>query len=113
MGDKAARESSAAFLKKVTPPFADADLTGFFGKMAELTGTSRRYYEAAGEPYLMLALVGNEGVSRVTIGVAFNHYEFTGPLARRYSDADWQERVYRTPPQLPRKNFWYQGLAVK
>jgi hypothetical protein len=70
-------------------------------------------YEATGEPYFILALVGNEGASRLTIGVAFNHYEFTGPLDRRYSDADWQARVYATPPKLPPKNFWYKGLMVK
>jgi hypothetical protein len=70
-------------------------------------------YEATGEPYFMLVLVGNEGTSRVAVGLAFNHYEFTGPLARRYTDSDWQERVYKSPPQLPPKNFWYQGLAVK
>ena len=28
-------------------------------------------YEATGEPYFMLALVGNEGQSRLTVGVAF------------------------------------------
>jgi hypothetical protein len=70
-------------------------------------------YEATGEPYVMLALVGNEGVSRLAVGVAFNHYEFTGPLSIRYSDADWQERVYKTPPQVPAKNFWYSDLMVK
>jgi hypothetical protein len=70
-------------------------------------------YEATGEPYVMLALVGNEGVSRLTIGVAFNHYELTGPLATRYSDADWQELVYKTPPKVPAKNFWYRDLMVK
>ncbi len=69
-------------------------------------------YEATSQPYFILALVGNEGVSRLTVGVAFNHYEFTGPLAGRYSDADWQARVYATPPQLPPKNFWYKGLTV-
>ena len=61
----------------------------------------------------MLALVGNENVSRLTVGVAFNYYEFTGPLGKRYADADWQARVYATPPQLPPKNFWYGGLMVK
>jgi len=70
-------------------------------------------YEATGEPYFILALVGNEGVSRLTVGVAFNHYEFTGPLTSRYADADWQARVYATPPQLPPKNFWYKSLIVK
>jgi hypothetical protein len=70
-------------------------------------------YEATGEPYFILALVGNEGVSRLTVGVAYNHYEFTGPLASRYTDAQWQARVYGSPPQLPPKNFWYEGLMVK
>ena len=70
-------------------------------------------YEATGEPYFILALVGNEGVSRLTVGAAFNYYEFTGPLTSRYADADWQERVYKTPPQLPPKPFWYKALIAK
>ncbi len=70
-------------------------------------------YEATGEPYFILALVGNDGVSRLTAGVAFNHYEFTGPMGRRYADADWQARVYAAPPQLPPKNFWYKGLMAR
>ena len=70
-------------------------------------------YEATGEPYIMLALVGNEGRTRLTIGVAFNHYEFTGPLTTRYTDADWQARAYETPQKLPPKNFWYGDLLVK
>ena len=70
-------------------------------------------YEATGEPYIMLALVGNEGRTRLTIGVAFNHYEFTGPLTTRYTDADWWARVYETPKKLPPKNFWYGDLLVK
>jgi hypothetical protein len=75
--------------------------------------TGQILYEATGEPYFMLTLVGNEGQSRLTVGVAFNHYEFTGPLSQRYTDADWQARVYHSPPQAPTKNFWYQGLMVK
>ncbi|MGO8761417.1 MAG: DUF3160 domain-containing protein [Desulfobaccales bacterium] len=70
-------------------------------------------YEATGEPYFILALVGNENFSRLTVGVAFNHYEFTGPLGTRYSDADWQARVYATPPQVPPKNFWYKPLMAR
>jgi hypothetical protein len=70
-------------------------------------------YEATGEPYFILALVGNEGVSRLTVGAAYNYYEFTGPLTRRYTDADWQERVYTTPPHLPPKPFWYKPLIAK
>ena len=75
--------------------------------------TPQILYEATGEPYFMLTLVGNEGQSRLTVGVAFNHYEFTGPLGQRYTDADWQARAYASPPQTPPKNFWYQGLMVK
>lgn len=70
-------------------------------------------YEATGEPYILLALVGNEGQTRLTIGVAFNHYEFTGPLTTRYTDADWRAWVYETPAKLPPKNFWYGDLLVK
>jgi hypothetical protein len=70
-------------------------------------------YEATGEPYIMLALVGNEGRTRLTIGVAFNHYELTGPLTTRYTDADWRARVYDPPQKLPPKNFWYGDLLVK
>ena len=70
-------------------------------------------YEATGEPYFILALVGNEGVSRLTVGAAFNYYEFTGPLTSRYTDADWQARVYTIPPQLPPKPFWYKSLIAK
>ena len=72
-------------------------------------------YEATGEPYFILALVGNEGtgLSRLTVGAAYNYYEFTGPLTSRYADADWQERVYNIPPQLPPKPFWYKSLIAK
>ena len=70
-------------------------------------------YEATGEPYVMLVLIGNEGIVRLAVGVAFNHYEFTGPLTTRYTDADWQSRVYGHHPGMPEKNFWYGSLAVK
>jgi len=70
-------------------------------------------YEATGEPYFILALVGNESVSRLTVGAAFNYYEFTGPLTSRFSDADWQERVYGVSPRLPLKPFWYKPLIAR
>ena len=70
-------------------------------------------YEATGEPYIMLVLIGNEGTVRLAVGVAFNHYEFTGPLNTRFTDADWQSRVYEHRPGLPEKNFWYRSLMMK
>ena len=70
-------------------------------------------YEATSEPYVMLVLMGNEGTMRLTVGVAYNHYEFAGPLATRYTDADWQGRAYEHRSPLPEKNFWYRNLATK
>ncbi|MBF0543961.1 MAG: DUF3160 domain-containing protein [Candidatus Riflebacteria bacterium] len=70
-------------------------------------------YEANGEPCFILALVGNENTPRLTIGVEFNHFEFTGPLTTRMSDQTWQEQVYKKADALPKKNFWLEGLQVK
>jgi hypothetical protein len=75
--------------------------------------TKQILYEATSEPYVMLVLVSNDGTVRLTAGVAYNHYEFTGPLATRYTDADWQSRVYEHPNELPGKNFWYKSLVTK
>jgi hypothetical protein len=70
-------------------------------------------YEATGEPYVMLVLVGNDGPPRLAVGVAYNHYEFTGPLDTRYTDDDWQKRVYEKAGPLPEKNFWYRSLLIQ
>jgi hypothetical protein len=71
-------------------------------------------YEATGQPYLMLVIVGDSNSPRVTTGLAFNHYEFTAPLGgNRLTDEDWKKTVYENPDQLPVKNFWYQPLLVK
>ncbi|MCX5889139.1 MAG: DUF3160 domain-containing protein, partial [Deltaproteobacteria bacterium] len=75
--------------------------------------TGQILYEATGEPYVMLVLLGNEKTVRLAVGLAFNHYEFTGPLATRYTDADWQSRVYEHRAALPEKNFWYKSLLTK
>ncbi len=70
-------------------------------------------YEADGKPYLMLAIVGNEGVPRVVAGVAYSHYELTGPLGKRFTDEDWRARVYDGKGELPARNFWYDSLSPK
>ncbi|MHB8066335.1 MAG: DUF3160 domain-containing protein [Desulfobaccales bacterium] len=79
------------------------------------TDTAQRQiqYEATGEPQIMLVLVGNENTVRLAVGVAFNHYEFAGPLASRYTDAAWQSRVYEGRAAPPVKNFWYRSLMIK
>ena len=75
--------------------------------------TQHVLYEATGQPYLMLAIVSNGNSPRLTAGVAYSHYEFTGPLGgNRMTDEDWKKEVYGTPPQLPPVNFWYRPLIV-
>lgn len=71
-------------------------------------------YEGTGKPYLMLAFVNNENSPRLVVGLAFNHYEFTGLLGgQRMTDEDWKTKVYDDPSSLPQKSFWYQSLIVK
>jgi hypothetical protein len=84
-------------------------------------------YEAIGAPSLMLVLVGNENTDRITVGVAYNHYEFILKSDTRLTDCDWQSVAYDLEPkpnsnwpdclmsselitELPPKNFWYDGL---
>ncbi len=74
-------------------------------------------YQATSEPSIMLVLVGNEKTPRITIGMAFDHREFTAPHGRRITDSVWKKRVYDKyydgDPKglpLPAKNFWYDGL---
>ena len=76
--------------------------------------TGQVLYEGTAEPYVMLALVGNEASPRLVVGTAFNHYEFARPLAEgRLTDQVWQTGVYAKPPKLPPKNAWYKGLLVQ
>jgi hypothetical protein len=70
-------------------------------------------YQAVARPYVMIAFVANEDTPRLVTGVAFNHYELTGPLDTRYTDQDWQEWVYENPSQMPDKNFWYTSLLAE
>ena len=75
-------------------------------------------YEATAEPWCLVVMVGNEKSPRLTIGLAYNHYEFAGPYARLLTDEVWKKVVYgaylRIPPpgglRVPPKNFWYEPL---
>ena len=82
-------------------------------------GKPGRLYQATAEPQLMLALVGNEKSPRLTIGLAYNHYEFIAPFNSRVSLEAWRREVYLhhrgagTPGKLPSKNIWYGPLRLK
>lgn len=75
-------------------------------------------YEGIAEPWLMLALVGNEKKSRIVLGLTYSHYEFAGPFEPRLTSAVWQLAAYaryrpvpgRGGPTLPTRNFWYEAL---
>ncbi|MCF7836726.1 DUF3160 domain-containing protein [Candidatus Gracilibacteria bacterium] len=70
-------------------------------------------YEATGRPFVQLALVDSDSAPRLTIGLVFNHFEFTAPIASRLTDEIWQSKVYENSAELPAKNFWYENLLVE
>jgi hypothetical protein len=108
-------------LSFMASPFGgETDIDPDTGKVALVAdihtdvSSSQILYEGTGKPYLMLAFVNNENSPRLVVGLAFNHYEFTGPLGgQRMTDEDWKTKVYDNPSSLPPKNFWYQSLMVK
>jgi hypothetical protein len=88
------------------------------------TGDSGVVHEGLGPPALMLVLVANDGERRVTVGVAYDHYEFFVRPVMRLTDSDWKAVAYRglqyesaliaktVPklPALPPKPVWYDPL---
>ena len=69
-------------------------------------------YEATAEPWLILVLVGNENSPRLTMGLAYNHYEFISGLPWTKAEELWRRNVSDPDPEhpLPPKNFWYEPL---
>lgn len=63
--------------------------------------------EALGRPYVMIAMVGGKDGNRLVAGLAYNHFEFSQPLARgRLTDEEWQAKTYVKAPKLPAKTSW-------
>ncbi|MDR1313893.1 MAG: DUF3160 domain-containing protein [Deltaproteobacteria bacterium] len=87
-------------------------------------GNAGVVHEGLGAPSLMLVLVGNDGEKRVTVGMAYNHYEFFVSPVARIADGPWKAVAYRGLPDgrdvesapapelpaLPPKPFWYDPL---
>jgi hypothetical protein len=67
-------------------------------------------YEATGKPYIIYVAVSDQNGTRLTRGLSYNHYELTGPLTERYSDEDWQERVY-VNGNLPPADAWSREIT--
>jgi len=83
------------------------------GAVSEIwSGPGVHVYEATAEPWFMLVLVGNENSPRLTLGLAYNHYEFISALPRTRAEDLWR-RSLEAPDRehpLPPKNFWYEPL---
>jgi hypothetical protein len=103
-----------------------ADIIDFKGHSAneKITNGAGTLYGAIGLPSIILVLVGNENTNRITVGVAYNHYEFVHESTKKLTDCDWvlvaddrnmdPDQDCLTRPSLiqnmPPKNFWYDGL---
>lgn len=51
-------------------------------------------YEANGKPDSVFVAVKDANGARLTRGLVYRYYEFTGPLAKRLTDKDWRAAVY-------------------
>lgn len=72
---------------------------------------SQILYEATGKPYIIYVAVKDKNGARLTRGLVFKHYEFTGPLDERYADEDWQAKVYEGQDDLPLVDEWSQSIV--
>ncbi len=82
------------------------------GKAALITDVHTDAYhgevlqEALGRPCVLIALVGNENTPRLVAGMAYQHFEFTGPQDKRATDEEWRAKVYAAKPELPPRAKW-------
>jgi hypothetical protein len=86
---------------------------GGTGAVSELwSAKGSHVYEATAAPWFILVLVGNENSPRLTVGLAYNHYEFISDLPWPQAEELWSQSLSAPDPArpLPPKNFWYAPL---
>jgi hypothetical protein len=86
---------------------------GGIGALSEIwSAKGAHVYEATAAPWFILVLVGNESSPRLTVGLAYNHYEFISDLPWPQAEERWSQSVSAPDPArpLPPKNFWYDPL---
>ncbi len=68
-------------------------------------------YEAVGLPNYIYVAVKDQNGLRLTKGLVYSHYEFTGPLGKRLTDEDWRGWNY-TPDKrrIPEMAEWARAL---
>lgn len=67
-------------------------------------------YEANGLPNYIYVAVKDANGTRLTKGLVYAYYEFTAPLGKRLTDADWQTWAYVDKAQLPAMADWSRSL---
>ena len=67
-------------------------------------------YEADGIPNYIYVAVKDANGTRLTKGLVYSYYEFTGPIQSRYTDQIWQGWNYSNVPQKLQMPWWNQAL---
>ena len=67
-------------------------------------------YEADGIPNYIYVAVKDANGTRLTKGLVYSYYEFTGPIKSRYTDQIWQGWNYSNVPQKLQMPWWNQAL---
>ncbi|MCX6758872.1 MAG: DUF3160 domain-containing protein [Candidatus Nealsonbacteria bacterium] len=67
-------------------------------------------YEADGIPNYILVAVKDANGTRLAKGLVYSYYEFTNPLGKRLTDADWQQWNYSNISKIPSMAGWNKAL---
>lgn len=70
-------------------------------------------YEATGIPDFLYVAVKDKNGTRLTKGLVYSYYEFSGPLDKRLTDKDWRAKVYSNGKEtLPSEPEWSAALSL-
>lgn len=67
-------------------------------------------YEADGIPNYIYVAVKDANGTRLAKGLVYSYYEFTNPLVKRLTDADWQNWNYSNKTNIPPMADWGNSL---
>ena len=67
-------------------------------------------YEGDGVPNYIYVAVKDANGTRLTKGLVYSYYEFTGPIAKRYTDQVWQGWNYSSTAQKLQLPWWSVSL---
>jgi hypothetical protein len=73
--------------------------------------TGKILYEGDGVPNYIYVAVKDTNGTRLTKGLVYSYYEFTGPLGKRYTDQIWQGWNYSSTAQKLQMPWWNKDLV--